>query len=163
MLNLFLLSCLSSSHFHTLFFSQGTKDLTQEKKFIKEKAVAVIIEIVVLDWPNNWKDLLDQLVAIAKRGVRSPQTSNYPFMFCTYVCTDSLLLLFMSGNSIRISADHFESSCRRDKGLQCATVREAPKRYEHSLAKCLARHICLFQKFHHITVHIVHTAWFVSL
>jgi hypothetical protein len=51
---------------------QGTKDLSVEKRFIKEKAVAMIILIAARDWPDKWPTFLEQLVTIAGQGVRHP-------------------------------------------------------------------------------------------
>ena len=43
-----------------------------EKRFIKEKAVAMIILIAARDWPDKWPNFLEQLVTIAGQGVRHP-------------------------------------------------------------------------------------------
>jgi hypothetical protein len=42
-----------------------------EKRFIKEKAVATVIQIAACDWPERWPKFLDLLVTIAGQGVRS--------------------------------------------------------------------------------------------
>jgi len=49
---------------------QQTKDMGVEKGFIKEKIVAVIVEMAVQDWPQQWKNFLELLVQIAAMGVK---------------------------------------------------------------------------------------------
>lgn len=49
---------------------QGTKDFSVEKRFIKEKAVSLIVQVASHDWPAQWSNLLDLLVQIAGQGVR---------------------------------------------------------------------------------------------
>ncbi|EFA77728.1 hypothetical protein PPL_12340 [Heterostelium album PN500] len=45
-----------------------SKVQVNEQKFIKEKMVTVIVEIVKRDWPQRWANLLDSLVQISSLG-----------------------------------------------------------------------------------------------
>ncbi|KAL6061978.1 hypothetical protein QOT17_012547 [Balamuthia mandrillaris] len=50
------------------YLAKGTKALAEEKPFIKEKAVSLVIDIALREWPQHWSDLLDLLVKIAGLG-----------------------------------------------------------------------------------------------
>jgi Exportin 1-like protein len=49
-----------------------------EQTYIKEKAATLVVEIAKRDWPQQWEDLLNNLVQISLIGVRLP--------FCVVLC-----------------------------------------------------------------------------
>jgi len=84
---------------------QQTKDMGVEKGFIKEKIVAVIVEMAVQDWPQQWKNFLELLVQIAAMGVK-------------LVIRIISHLIRRLGYAARINIDHLAISSRRDSGVQ---------------------------------------------
>lgn len=70
-LSLTLTLAYTHSRLHSpLSFSQGTADILQEPKHIKEKIVGVLSELTAREWPEQWPDLLPTLQKIASQGVR---------------------------------------------------------------------------------------------
>ena len=51
-----------------MLMEKGTRDITIETKYIKEKLVTILVEIAKRDWPQRWPDLLQ--VYIKFRGVK---------------------------------------------------------------------------------------------
>ncbi|XP_069463426.1 exportin-5-like [Ambystoma mexicanum] len=47
--------------------SNGTKHITLEKSDIKDGFARIVVEIIKLDWPNEWPNLLTDLDAISKK------------------------------------------------------------------------------------------------
>lgn len=47
---------------------QGTKDVLEEQAFVKEKFVAILVEIAKREWPTNWKTLWDEMSDVAQKG-----------------------------------------------------------------------------------------------
>lgn len=81
--------------------------MTQEKKFIKEKAVAVVVEMAIRDWPQQWPNFLDLLVQIAAMGV-SVECLLAPF---------DVSPCFL-GDTIRTHPYHTAHAVGGDTGLQ---------------------------------------------
>jgi hypothetical protein len=42
----------------------------EEKLFVKEKLVLLVVEIAKREWPQRWSGMLEQLTQIAQLGVR---------------------------------------------------------------------------------------------
>eukprot|EP00026_Physarum_polycephalum_P001024 Phypoly_transcript_01025.p1 GENE.Phypoly_transcript_01025~~Phypoly_transcript_01025.p1 ORF type:complete len:1165 (+),score=182.52 Phypoly_transcript_01025:289-3495(+) len=48
--------------------ARGTKDMMVEQIYIKEKVATLVVEIAKRDWPQQWDDLLNNLVQISMMG-----------------------------------------------------------------------------------------------
>lgn len=50
----------------------------EEKLFVKEKLVLLVVEIAKREWPQRWSGMLEYLTQIAQLGVRS---AKFPAFF----------------------------------------------------------------------------------
>eukprot|EP01127_Copromyxa_protea_P024039 TRINITY_DN9291_c0_g2_i1.p1 TRINITY_DN9291_c0_g2~~TRINITY_DN9291_c0_g2_i1.p1 ORF type:complete len:1204 (+),score=281.47 TRINITY_DN9291_c0_g2_i1:31-3612(+) len=57
------------------FMVAGTKEVLEEQVFIKEKFVAVLVEIAKRDWPTTWKTLWEDVSGVAQKGDKQLELS----------------------------------------------------------------------------------------
>eukprot|EP01083_Nonionella_stella_P274444 931588_1 len=53
------------------FLMEAPKPITEERRFIKEKIVQLLVSVVKREWPQNWPELVDQLFQLTQHSNES--------------------------------------------------------------------------------------------